>query len=67
MMMMMFIIHIYFYFILLLTETQLDSVSEFNRKLNYVNVGLDQEVCAYNMDNDSHFHGHQLYCKFSFY
>nr|XP_027199543.1 protein unc-13 homolog B-like isoform X2 [Dermatophagoides pteronyssinus] len=56
-------------------ETQLDNVNEFNRNLNYVNIGqLEQttigggqveQVCAYNIDKDSHFHGHQLYSGLS--
>lgn len=71
---------IFFCFLFLfILETQLDNVNEFNRNLNYVNIGqLEQttiggvgvgggqveQVCAYNIDKDSHFHGHQLYCKF---
>ena len=69
-----------FVFCFFFIETQLENVNEFNRNLNYVNIGqLKQspivgvgvggqveQVCAYNIDNDSHFHGHQLYCKFQF-
>lgn len=44
-------------------EYQIEDVQEFRRNLKYINNYMEQDMYAWSSDNQSHFHGHQLYCK----